>query len=57
MLPAVVSEAVASPAAPRARRPRAARLEIGLPGGIKLKADAGVDPEALAAAVGVLQRR
>jgi len=56
MLPVVVSEAVAPPA-PRGRPPRAARLEIGLPGGIKLKVDSGVDPEALAAIVGVLQRR
>ena len=45
------------PPAPRGRPPRAARMEIGLPGGIKLKVDAGVDREALAAVVAVLQRR
>ena len=45
------------PPAPKRPSPRAARMEIGLPGGIKLKVDAGVDPESLAAVVAVLQRR
>jgi transposase len=56
---ALVPVHVAEPAPPppRGRPPRAARLEIGLPGGIKLKVDVGVDPEALAGIVGVLQRR
>ena len=55
---ALVPVHVAEPAPPpRGRPPRAARLEIGLPGGIRLKVDCGVDPEALAAIVGVLQRR
>jgi transposase len=48
---------VAEPPVPRGRPRRAARLKIGLPGGIKLKVDADVDPETLAAIVGVLQRR
>lgn len=56
MLPVVVSDPVA-PMATKRRRPHAPRLEIGLPGGIKLKVDAGVDPQALALIVGVLQRR
>jgi len=56
LVPVHVAEP-ASPPAPRGRPPRAARLEIGLPGGIRLKVDSGVDPEALAAIVGVLQRR
>ena len=47
----------APPAAVRERRPRAPRMEIGLPGGVNLKVDAGVDPEALAAVVAVLRRR
>ena len=54
MLPVRVT---GGPAAPRGRPPRAARLEIGLPGGIRLKVDAGVDPQALAAVIAVLQRR
>ena len=55
---ALVPVHVAEPqSALRGRPPRAARLEIGLPGGIKLKVDSGVDPETLAAIVGVLQRR
>ena len=54
LLPVHIAE---PPPAPRGRPPRAARMEIGLPGGIKLKVDAGVDPEALAAVVAVLQRR
>lgn len=46
---------VAEPSPVRRRPPpRAVRMEIGLPGGIRLKVDAGVDPEALAAIVGVL---
>lgn len=56
LVPVHVAEPAAAPP-PRGRPPRAARLEIGLPGGIKLKVDSGVDPEALAAIVGVLQRR
>ena len=56
MLPVHIAEPM-TPPVPRGRPPRAARLEIGLPGGIKLKVDSGVDPEALAAIVGVLQRR
>lgn len=56
LVPVHVAEPPQSPV-PRGRPPRAARLEIGLPGGIKLKVDSGVDPEALAAIVGVLQRR
>lgn len=54
LLPVHIAE---PPPAPRGRPPRAARMEIGLPGGIRLKADAGVDPQALAAVVAVLQRR
>jgi transposase len=54
LLPVHIAE---PPPAPRGRPPRAARMEIGLPGGIRLKVDAGVDPEALAAVVAVLQRR
>ena len=56
LVPVHVAEPV-TPPVPRGRPPRATRLEIGLPGGIKLKVDSGVDPEALAAIVGVLQRR
>jgi transposase len=55
LLPVHVVEPAAP--APRGRPRQAARLEIGLPGGIKLKVDADVDPEALAAVVAVLQRR
>lgn len=54
MLPVRVAD---GPARPRGRPPRAARMEIGLPGGIRLKVDAGVDPQALAAVIAVLQRR
>jgi transposase len=54
LLPVHIAE---PPPAPRGRPPRAARMEIGLPGGIRLKVDAGVDPQALAAVVAVLQRR
>ena len=54
LLPVHIAE---PPPAPKGRPPRAARMEIGLPGGIRLKVDAGVDPEALAAVVAVLQRR
>jgi len=54
LLPVHVTE---PPPASKTRPPRAARMEIGLPGGIKLKVDVGVDPEALAAVVAVLQRR
>ena len=54
LLPVHIAE---PPPAPRGRPRRAARMEIGLPGGIRLKVDAGVDPEALAAVVAVLQRR
>jgi len=46
-----------APPPPRGRSARAARMEIGLPGGIKLKVEAGVDPQALAAVIAVLQRR
>ena len=56
MLPVVIAEAM-TPPLPRGRPPRAARMEIGLPDGIKLKVDAGVDPQALAAVIAVLQRR
>ena len=45
------------PPAPRRRLPRAARMEIGLPGGIRLKVDAGVDAAASAAMVSALQGR
>ena len=54
MLPVHVAEPARPP---RGRPPRAARMEIGLPGGIKLKVDSGVDPQALAAVIAVLQRR
>jgi transposase len=54
LLPVHVAE---PPPAPKTRPPRAARMEIGLPGGIKLRVDAGIDPEALAAVVAALQRR
>ena len=56
MLPVVIAETV-TPPAPRGRAPRTGRMEIGLPGGIKLKVDAGVDPQALAAVIAALQRR
>ena len=54
MLPVRVAEAST---APRGRPSRTSRMEIGLPGGISLKVDAGVDPQALAAVIAVLQRR
>ena len=56
LLPVHVAEAPPAPAT-KERRPRIARMEIGLPGGVSLKVDAGVDPEALAAVVAVLRRR
>ena len=55
---ALVPVHVAEPrATAEGRPPRATWLEIGLPGGILLKVDSGVNPEALAAIVGVLPRR